>query len=34
MADTVTGEVKRLLGREPIKLKQYIEDYKLSWKKG
>ncbi|MAT41778.1 MAG: NAD(P)-dependent oxidoreductase [Anaerolineaceae bacterium] len=33
MADTVTGEVKRLLGRDPIKLKQYIEDYKLNWKK-
>jgi len=33
MADTVTGEVKRLLGRDPTTLKQYIEDYKSSWKK-
>ncbi len=33
MADTVTGEVKRLLGRDPILLKQYIEDYKDCWMK-
>ena len=33
MAETVTGEVKRLLGSEPIKLQQYIQDYKDYWKK-
>lgn len=33
MADQVTGEVKRLTGREPIRLKQYIQDYKESWVK-
>lgn len=31
MADTVTNEVKRLLGRDPITLKQYIEDYRTNW---
>ena len=31
MADTVTGEVERLLGRKPILMRQYIEDYKESW---
>jgi uncharacterized protein YbjT (DUF2867 family) len=31
MADTVTSEVNRLLGREPIPLKRYIEDYKSCW---
>ncbi len=33
MAETVTGEVKRLLGREPIKMLQYIQDYKDYWNK-
>lgn len=33
MADQVTGEVKRLTGRDPIHLKQYIQDYKESWAK-
>lgn len=31
MAERVTGEVERLLGRPPIRLAQYIEDYKTSW---
>jgi uncharacterized protein YbjT (DUF2867 family) len=33
MADQVTGEVQRLTGREPICLKQYIQDYQESWAK-
>lgn len=33
MADQVTGEVQRLIGREPIRLKQYILDYQKSWLK-
>jgi uncharacterized protein YbjT (DUF2867 family) len=33
MAETVTGEVMRLLGREPIRMRKYIEDYKSSWVK-
>lgn len=33
MADTVTDEVERLLGRKPIRMLQYIEDYKDSWLK-
>jgi len=33
MADQITGEVKRITGREPIRLKQYIQDYKESWVK-
>jgi uncharacterized protein YbjT (DUF2867 family) len=33
MADRVTGEVVRLLGREPIRMRQYIQDYKASWMK-
>lgn len=32
MADTVTGEVERLLGRRPIPLRQYVEDYQDYWK--
>jgi hypothetical protein len=31
MADTVTGEVERLLKRKPIQMRQYIGDYKTSW---
>jgi uncharacterized protein YbjT (DUF2867 family) len=31
MAEPVTGEVERLLGRKPTALKQYILDYKGSW---
>ena len=33
MAETVTGEVKRLLGKDPILMRNYIEDYKSSWEK-
>lgn len=33
MADVITGEVQRLLGRQPISMRQYIEDYKASWTK-
>jgi uncharacterized protein YbjT (DUF2867 family) len=31
MADVVTGEVRRLLGRKPISLRQYIQDYRENW---
>ena len=31
MSAQVTGEVQRLLGREPIALKQYIQDYRAEW---
>ena len=31
MADRITSEVERLLGRKPIVMRQYIEDYKESW---
>jgi uncharacterized protein YbjT (DUF2867 family) len=31
MAETVTGEVKRLLGRDPILMRKYIEDYRKVW---
>jgi uncharacterized protein YbjT (DUF2867 family) len=31
MADVVTGDVRRLLGRKPISLRQYIQDYRESW---
>ena len=31
MADRVTGEVERLLGRKPILMRQYITDYKDNW---
>jgi uncharacterized protein YbjT (DUF2867 family) len=31
MADLVTGEVSRLLGRSPISLAQYVQDYRASW---
>jgi uncharacterized protein YbjT (DUF2867 family) len=33
MADRVTGEVKRLTGREPIRLEQYIHDYQEHWQR-
>jgi uncharacterized protein YbjT (DUF2867 family) len=31
MSAQVTGEVQRLLGRSPIPLRQYIEDYRAEW---
>jgi uncharacterized protein YbjT (DUF2867 family) len=31
MADAVTGDVEQLIGRTPILLRQYIEDYRQSW---
>jgi uncharacterized protein YbjT (DUF2867 family) len=31
MAEPITGEVERLLGRKPTTLKQYISDYKDNW---
>ena len=31
MADMVTDEVERLIGRKPITFKQYAEDYKDAW---
>jgi uncharacterized protein YbjT (DUF2867 family) len=31
MAERVTPEVERLLGRRPISLEQYVQDYKDSW---
>ena len=31
MAAQVTGEVQRLLGREPISLRRYVEDYREAW---
>jgi uncharacterized protein YbjT (DUF2867 family) len=31
MAAEITGEVKRLLGREPIRMEQYIRDYQSYW---
>lgn len=34
MADVLTGEVKRILGREPITMEQYIRDYSDSWNNG
>lgn len=34
MADLVTGEVKRLTGREPIRFRQYIEDHRERWERG
>lgn len=33
MADRVTGEVKRLTGREPICLERYIQDYRACWER-
>jgi uncharacterized protein YbjT (DUF2867 family) len=33
MADKVTGEVERLLGRPPITFDQYIHDYRQSWER-
>jgi uncharacterized protein YbjT (DUF2867 family) len=33
MANQVTGEVRRLTGRDPIPMKQYIQDYKENWAK-
>jgi uncharacterized protein YbjT (DUF2867 family) len=31
MADVITDEVQQLLDRPPIRMRQYIEDYKSSW---
>jgi hypothetical protein len=33
MAERVTGEVRRLTGREPISMHQYIQDYRDHWEK-
>jgi uncharacterized protein YbjT (DUF2867 family) len=33
MADVLTDEVERLLGRKPILMRNYIGDYKTSWMK-
>ncbi|MEN4013476.1 MAG: SDR family oxidoreductase [Chloroflexota bacterium] len=33
MADLVTAEVQRITGREPIHLRQYIQDYRECWAK-
>jgi len=33
MAAAVTGEVERLLGRPPIAMRRYIEDYQEAWKR-
>ena len=32
MADVVTNEVQRLLGRPPVSMRQFIEDYIETWK--
>ena len=32
MADVVTNEVQRLLGRPPVSMRQFIEDYLEAWK--
>ena len=32
MADVVTNEVQRLLGRPPVSMRQFIEDYIEAWK--
>lgn len=32
MADKVTNEFKRLTGKEPINLRQYIKDYGECWR--
>ena len=32
-AETVTGEVRRLLGRDPISMRQYVADYAAAWQK-
>ena len=32
MADVVTNEVQRLLGRPPVSMRQFIEDYLDAWK--
>ncbi len=34
MADRVTGEARRITGREPVTMRQYIEAYRASWGKG
>jgi uncharacterized protein YbjT (DUF2867 family) len=33
MAERVTGEVQRLLGRSPIRMRQYIQDYQEYWQR-
>ena len=33
MADRVTGEVKRITGKNPLPLRQYIQDYRECWVK-
>lgn len=32
-AETVTGEVRRLLARNPTSMRQYVEDYASAWQK-
>ncbi len=32
MADIITNDVQRLLGREPVSMRQFIEDYAALWK--
>jgi hypothetical protein len=32
-AEKITDEVRRLLGRDPILLRQYVTDYASVWKK-
>jgi uncharacterized protein YbjT (DUF2867 family) len=34
MADRITDEVRRLIAREPFRMKQYIQDYQDVWRKG
>lgn len=34
LAGRVTGEVRRLLGREPIPLRQFVHDYRHTWTGG
>jgi hypothetical protein len=31
MAEPVTGEVERLIGKKPISFEQYAADYRQSW---
>lgn len=31
LASRVTGDVRRLLGRDPISFQQFAEDYKMCW---
>ena len=33
MAEQITGEVQRLLGRPPIKFTQYVHEYRMNWER-